>query len=387
MDTQATEFFERIPPITDIKDITHLSRYYDAPLDWYIAITDVTNSTEAIERGKYKDVNAIAAATITALINRVPGIDLPFIFGGDGATILIPPNIVPQAWQALLATEQLAREAFNLELRTGLIPISDVVSAGYSVKVSRLKISDNYSQAIFAGGGTAFAEKLLKDPQTNSRYRVTGTGKYEADFTGFECRWNAIPSPYEETISLIVQATCDDTTRNSDTYRAVLDEIDRIYGDRVKRHPITPQNMRLALNPMKLWIEARIKFNDTSILRLLKMTASSLFAKIAMRTNLGKWGTYPAVFLGATDNEKFDDMLRMIIAGTKAQRETLLSFLDEKRQHGELVYGLHTAKHALVTCIVFDYFGRQVHFIDASDGGYVLAAKAMKGQLQEKVPA
>jgi hypothetical protein len=46
-----------------------------------------------------------------------------------------------------------------------------------------------------------------------------------------------------------------------------------------------------------------------------------------------------------------------------------------------LVYGLHVSKHALMTCLVFDRFGKQVHFVDGSGGGYALAAKQMKEQL------
>jgi hypothetical protein len=385
--THDHDFFERIPPIKSIKEITNLTLYYDAPADWYIAVTDVVNSTKAIEDGKYKDVNAIAAAAITALINQVPGIDLPFVFGGDGATILLPAEVIPEAWKSLLATQQLARDAFGLELRAGLIPVQDVLNAGYAIKVSRLRMSENFSQAIFTGGGTGYAEKLLKDPQVNARYLIAGTGSYQADFTGFECRWNKIRSPHGETVSLIVQANTHDVNRSTQIYREVLEEIDLIYGDTTTRHPITARNMRLTLNPLKMWTEARIKFRDTSPRQLLKMTYGSLLASIAMRFKIGRWGSYPGIFINATDTEKFDDTLRMIIAGTSQQRQKLRAYLEGKRLRGELVYGIHTAQDALVTCIVYDYFGRQVHFVDASDGGYALAAKEMKAQIRALSPA
>jgi hypothetical protein len=48
------------------------------------------------------------------------------------------------------------------------------------------------------------------------------------------------------------------------------------------------------------------------------------------------------------------------------------------------VYGLHTSKTALMTCLVFDRFGKQVHFVDGSNGGYTLAAKQLKTQLAER---
>jgi hypothetical protein len=108
---------------------------------------------------------------------------------------------------------------------------------------------------------------------------------------------------------------------------------------------------------------------------------SSLFGAFLMRFNINNWASYKPNFVGATDHEKFDDTLRMTIAGTAHQREKLSDFLESRRQSGELVYGIHTSESALVTCIVFDYFGRQVHLVDGAGGGYALAARQMKGFL------
>src|SRR5689334_4489453 len=99
-----TTFYATIPPIKHITDITDSSHYYDVPADWHIALTDVRGSTKAIENGRYKDVNAVAAASITALLNVAGDQDIPFVFGGDGATTLIPESMLESAHDALLAT-------------------------------------------------------------------------------------------------------------------------------------------------------------------------------------------------------------------------------------------------------------------------------------------
>jgi hypothetical protein len=75
----------------------------------------------------------------------------------------------------------------------------------------------------------------------------------------------------------------------------------------------------------------------------------------------------------------------MTIAGTASQREKLVSYLETQFKAGQLVYGVHTSNRALMTCLVFERHGRQVHFIDAADGGYTAAAKGMKQQLHQKV--
>lgn len=375
-------FYEAIPPIHSITEITNPEHYYDVPADWHIALTDVQGSTKAIEAGRYKDVNAVAAASITALLNNVPGMDIPFVFGGDGATILIPPSVMEQAKTSLIATRRLAASQFGLTLRIGIVPVHDVLMDGYRIRVARLRMSDNFQQAIFSGGGLAQADRLLKHPENGEKYRIVDDGgNYVADFSGFECRWNAIPSTYEETLSLMVMALPNEQVDANTIYKDVLRKIEELYGDAKMRHPIAVENLHMALNPYKLTVEARVRHQDTSLPRLLKMLKGSFKAWVAMKLHIRNWGGYKQILVAATDHEKFDDTLRMTISGTIAQREALRAYLEEKHQQNLLVYGTHMAKHTLMTCIVFDYFGRQVHFVDAADGGYAIAAKEMKAQL------
>jgi hypothetical protein len=199
-------FYDDLPTIDSIAQVTDSSLYRDVPDDWYVVLCDIQDSTKAIEAGRYRDVNAISGATIAAMLNIAPGTDLPFVFGGDGATILIPPPFLEKARGALVTTQTLAAEQFNLTLRIGIIPVKDILDVGYEFHVTKLRTSDNFNQAIISGGGLTYAEALLKDPDYYQKYTVPDTGNYDADYTGFECRWNAIPSPYGETISLLVNA-------------------------------------------------------------------------------------------------------------------------------------------------------------------------------------
>ncbi|MFN8780896.1 MAG: DUF3095 family protein, partial [Pseudanabaena sp.] len=83
-----------------------------------------------------------------------------------------------------------------------------------------------------------------------------------------------------------------------------------------------------------------------------------------------------------TDFKKFDDVLRMVVSGTTQQRKKIIDYLEKKFQEGRLVYGFHVSDRDLMTCLVFDRDGRQVHFVDGADGGYALAAKKMKERMK-----
>lgn len=377
-------FYQDLPSVTSINAITDPTIYHDMPADWLIVITDVQGSTQAIEAGKYKEVNGIAAANICALLNNLPrDVDLPFVFGGDGATIVIPPDVAQQARASLIATQRLAREQFGLALRIGMVPIADVLAEGYRVRVAKLKYSDNFYQAVFTGGGLACAEKLIKAADTAARYAIQDDGAdYAADFSGYECRWNEIPSQYDETVSLLVQAMGRDEADHRRIYAEVLQAIERIYGNEAARNPLAIERMRPSLNVADYSVETRIHSRSARLGDRLRLMLWSVGGWLLWAYKDKIWERYKRVVVEATDREKFDDMLRMIIAGTVAQRDALTQALEAKRQRGELVYGIHTAKHALMTCLVFDRFGKQVHFVDGANGGYALAARQLKAQLK-----
>lgn len=93
-------------------------------------------------------------------------------------------------------------------------------------------------------------------------------------------------------------------------------------------------------------------------------------------------GEYKQNLIVNTDYRKFDELLRMVISGTKVQRQQLRSILEDYRDKGKIVFGIHEAPSALITCIVTNYDKDHVHFLDGADGGYAMAAREMKQQLK-----
>jgi hypothetical protein len=377
----AQTLYPQLKPLSRLQDLTQDENYLAIPDDWHIVLSDVRGSTKAIEAGKYREVNAVAAAMIAAILNKagetLGDVDLPFVFGGDGATILVPADLREKSAEALIATRQLAQQAFELDLRIGIVPVADVRRAGHEVRVAKLHISDNFQQAIFRGGGLQEAENWLKDPD-KSEYLLGDDDQAQADFSGFECRWQEIPSPQEDIVSLIVEAH---PNAPEDIFVRVLNDIDEIVGGRDKRHPLTLRNLRLKWLPQGFITERKIRMGEIHWRDLFKTAYNTLLARIAMWFNIGQWGEYKRFLVESTDHEKFDDVLRMTIACTRQQRNALLEALDAHENVDDVRYGVHISQKSLVTCIVYDYFGRQVHFVDGAGGGYALAAKMLKLKL------
>jgi hypothetical protein len=100
--------------------------------------------------------------------------------------------------------------------------------------------------------------------------------------------------------------------------------------------------------------------------------------KLGLRTEETDWSRYKETLVKNSDVRKFNDIFRQILAGTAAQRQALTAWLEERYSRRELAYGMHVTDRAHMTCLVFNYAGKHLHFIDGADGGLFLAAKAFK---------
>ncbi|MBD2113024.1 DUF3095 family protein [Nodosilinea sp. FACHB-141] len=119
-------FYADLPPLKQFLELANPQNYVEAPNDWYVLITDVVDSTQAIARGQYKEVNVLGASSIMAVLNATAPLEIPFVFGGDGALLLVPPGAVQAAREALLGVRALAHGSFGLDLRVGIVPLAAV---------------------------------------------------------------------------------------------------------------------------------------------------------------------------------------------------------------------------------------------------------------------
>ena len=384
------DFYANLPILENFVDITNSENFYAVPKDWVVIITDIAESTKEIESGKYKDINLLGACSIIVILNVVGDLEIPFVFGGDGASLLIPSRFVSDAEQALLAVKKLAADEFNLTLRIGIVPIAAIISS-YEIQVAKLRISDNYVQAILRGGGISYATRLVKDKATTDLYSPKFENPYAiGDFSGLECRWQDILTRHEEILSLIICVTAPSQSQIDNFYREVINQIERIYGQGTECHPVVSENLQLSFREKNLLSETRV-FNPSKswlerALYIWKLRLINFIGLILMTFNIKtgdlNWGDYKQIVAEATDFKKFDDMLRMVISGKTRQRQKLIDYLEKKFQEGRLVYGFHISNRVLMTCLVFERDGRQVHFVDGADGGYTLAAKDMKEKMK-----
>lgn len=380
-------FYADLPVITEFREVTRAESYAPLPDDWHVALCDVRDSTAAVEAGQYKNVNTLGAAAITAALNAAGDLDIPFSFEGDGCVVCVPSRLLEDTRAALAKTQDVGRDAFGLELRIAAVPMTRIREAGYRILVARYRVSEHYVQAVFSGGGIALADALIKDPATAREYVIErGSVAPRGSHDGLECRWQDIPSRYGETVSLMVRARDPDTGRAAALYGHVLAKVREIYGGDEACHPVAVPDLAISLAADRLRNEVGVRAAGRGALgkwlALMRtrciVVLGWVLMKFGIRTGETDWGGYKETLVRNSDVRKFADVYRQILAGTAAQRTALTAWLEQRYAAGELVYGLHVSDRAHMTCLVFNYAGRHMHFIDGADGGLFLAARAFK---------
>lgn len=386
----SVNFYHDLLPLPSFAEATEGRLHVDLPNDWWIVIADVAGSTQAIEYGAYKKVNTVGVACIAAVTNVDRAIDLPFVFGGDGATFAIPEMLRERVISALRGAQRLSRASFGLDLRVGLVQVSELTKQGYWVKLAKVRLSPHMTQPALSGRGWEEAERRVKQYGMPGALKVVESeGPALASFEGFECRWQGVPSFYDHKLSLLVAATSPDADANLATYQRFLQQIQEIYGDVVHYHPLRSDRMRLTFDPRLLVHEWRVRSAGTGWRKrfayLMRMLLQNLAGRILFARNMDtesvKWSRYRDELVQNSDFRKFDGMLRMIMDGSETQAAQLQEFLETEYRAQRLVYGMQKSREALLTCIVQSYTGNHFHFVDGSDGGYALAARDLKRRL------
>ncbi|RFC63945.1 MULTISPECIES: DUF3095 domain-containing protein [Mesorhizobium] len=375
-------FLDTLPVFAAFENVTDFEQYRPLPADWVLAAADIVNSTQAIAAGRYKSVNTAGASVISALLNQSGTRDLPFVFGGDGALVALPPANRQDAEQALAAVQSWVAEELNLELRAALVPVEDVRKHGFDVRVARVQVSEHVTYAMFAGGGASWAESEMKA----GHYRVApAPAGSRPDLTGLSCRWDPIDARNGEIVSVIAVPNGADSLPG---FAVLVVDLVALAGQQERGgHPIPLEGLHHSFPPRGLDIEARALapkgHRIVPKLWILFQLALNIYSEKTGRS-LGRFNAarYKRDVANNSDFRKFDDGLKMTIdvdAETLSKIEQRLTLAEHD---GVCRFGIHRQKTALMTCIVATPLAPDhIHFVDGAAGGYAMAAMNLKSKI------
>ncbi len=308
-------------PITRVFSPTHFSAI---PNSWYIIISDIKNSTDAVNVGRSNDVNLVAAGSLIAALNvaRKYEIEIPFFFGGDGGTIIVPEIILEEVSEALLLHKTNSLMQFNLDMHIGSVSMKDVNAAGHFVKICKLQIGSGFNKPVVIGDGLHYAEQLVKSAEYNFSSEVHE--EKEPDLSGLECRWDKVKPPEEqnEIVCYLIQAV--NPLKQIEVYREVLIKMDSVYGNIKKRNPLSLKRMKLLLTYSKVRKEMMVKYGKWRIgyflLSFIKSFLGSLAFKYNLTINNFKGRKYLELIIENADTLTIDGRITTVITGTMNKR-------------------------------------------------------------------
>ena len=380
----SSNFFQNLTGFERFEDLEQRQNFTRAPSDWWVVITDVIASTEAIQSGRYRDVNLIGAATLAVLQNVMPGYLFPFAFGGDGASAIIPPEYRADAMRALAGLRDISQTRYQLGLRAGLIEVAELEVLSGPVLVGKHLLADGYPLAVFRGGALAIAEERIKSDI--ERYQVPDVLTPEANLGSLSCRWEPLDSAHGQILSLLLL----DPEGRPTLYGEFLREVDTLLaGGLEMANPVRESAMRYQSLSALFRADRVHRVGRIDALRSVFTTLLSfVLFKLRLFIVSPLLRRYVSRTRAHTDFRKFDDMLRMVIDVTPAQADDIEGLCRAYRQRSGVSYGLHRSQRALMTCYAPALSdGQHVHFIDGENGGYAAAATQLKAQLATSIEA
>lgn len=383
--TESRNFFASLAPLRVRQDGFDPRFYAPAPDDWLLAVTDVEGSTLAVEQGRHQLVNMVGAAGIAAVKNACRGQDVPFLFGGDGAVVLIPPDKAAAARAALAATCSYAVASYGMKLRAGAMTVGAIRGHGCDVLVARYEPTPGNCFGLFLGGGVQLVERVIKGrepaiPAERIEIPADASGAMP-DLSGLSCRWSPLRSTRGKMVAVIVTGAADP--------RAVYDRIMAIADPEHRGvNPVNPETLSAKWPPRTLMLEARARHAGANRKRPLWWVAFDLLLETLLAwivfehgKPVGKFdpARYKAEIAQNLDFSKYDDTLSTVIDCPVARIALIREYLDGLCARDELSYGIHVSETALMTCLVESATEQKhVHFIDGGEGGYTQAAKELK---------
>lgn len=375
------QFYKNLRPFkgTLIELLGDDNYFVDVPKSWHVVVVDILNSTSAVNAGNHHQVNLTATGAIISVLNAIRKVkrsnEIPYFFGGDGATFIVPSSLLNKIIHVLENYRIHIKRKIDLVLRVGEIPVSNLIESEVQLKIAKHRLTDKLSIPIFLGDGLKVAESMIKS--SFKEEETTAFDETLLNLEGMECRWDQILPDQQQTkvVCLLLDASLEKDQRN--VYKKVLAQMDEEFGKFENRQPIKSNNLKLDPNPTKVWEEMKIRLTSTSWMYFFKSWLKSNFGRIYLNlTSSGK--QYLSQIEQLSHTFMLDGMINTVFTAEQKSIDRFIAFLDEMERDKKLIYGIHVTHASVMSCYVLDRRTTHSHFVDGTEGGYTSAAKMFK---------
>lgn len=353
------------------------------PSDWHIVVADIENSTLAVANGFHNEVNLAATGSIIAVLNQIKKfknkIKVPYFFGGDGATFIVPPSSLKVLLNVLNRQRIHVKKNLKLDLRVGSIPVKDAYEQGHKLEIAKIRLNAYLITPVVLGTALKYAERVIKDAKEENPKEEIIVKKL--DLSGMECRWDEISPPKDEQKVVCLLINSEDENSQRKTYEEVITKLDHIFGELEERQPISTLKLKLNTTIDKIRKEMYARIGEYNFIYLIKNWLVTGFGKYYFKY-FSEGKSYLLKVSQLSDTLMIDGSINTVISGSQDQIDSLIKHLDEMEFNKKINYGIHVTHASVMSCYVEDRKDNHIHFVDGTDGGYTSAAKIFKTKLR-----
>ncbi|WP_159020484.1 DUF3095 domain-containing protein [Algibacter sp. L3A6] len=358
--------------------------FFNVPENWSIVVTDIENSTDAVARGFHNDVNLSATGSIITVLNTLKFVNrnlkIPYFFGGDGSTFIVPNRVLKPILLALNNYSQHIKKSTDLNLRVGYLGVEKVYANNVNLRITKLRHNKYLTTPVVLGNGLKYAEQIIKESfKASDIYSEKAT---KLNLNGMECRWDEIYPNKTDKKVICLLVDCDDESIQAEVYAEIMAEIDEVFGTLINRNPISSDKLKLDPSLGKIKKEMYARIGKYSLRYLVSNWLITLIGVVSFKFfKVGKLQKKRIAQL--TDTIMLDGFLNTVISGTEAQVETLKTFLNRLEAEGKIIFGIHITHASIMSCYIEDRQEKHIHFVDGTEGGYTSAAIMFKEKMKK----
>ena len=358
--------------------------FTEIPTTWHVVVVDIQNSTQAVANGKHHQVNLTATGAIISVLNLVrkekQATELPYFFGGDGATFIVPTLYLDKIIGTLENYSLHIKRNANLTLRVGHVSVAYLKTEKATLKIAKHQLTQQLSIPFVLGNGLKKAEQIIKDNFEENEPKL-----FEKDLLnleGMECRWKRIdPNQTQNKVVCLLLDAVNETDQRH-LYREIIAQMDALFGTFNSRQPIKSNKLQLNFNILTIWEEMKITLVNQNWFYLMKNWLSTLIGKFYL--NLSPNGKQYLQQIGQLSHTfMLDGMINTIFTGSQDKIDLFIDYLNGLEQDKKLIYGIHITHASVMSCYVVDRKTNHCHFVDGTEGGYTSAAKMFKIKLRD----
>lgn len=373
---------QRLPLETLLGSPEH---FVPVPANWLIVVVDIEDSTQAVKNGLHQEVNLVAAGAIIAVQNELKKLDdqlnIPYFFGGDGATFLLPPEVSGRLLEILDSYRHHVRRNLFLSLRVGSRPVGLVYENGRQIKLAKFAVNEVLTIPIVLGMGLKRAERVIKGYFLDET--VTPDTLTPVNLDGMECRWEEIEPPEEEDKIMCLVVECIDEDLQPKVYQELVQHINTYFGGMLKRQPISTHKLKLDLALFRIRQEMKSRIGKFDLMYLLKNWMITIAGKFYfLYFKEGK--AYLEKVSQLSYTIMIDGTFNCVLSGKPSEIAALVEYLDAQEQLNRLKFGVQITYASVLSCYIEDRLTKHLHFVDGTDGGYTTAARMFKAKLAEE---